>query len=105
MCSPRTCVNVGVIRPKEDRAHMQSFADSERFIECSERIVLECNRCGEALILLGCKRDWQSERTFFDCHCGQKLTLMDRKGDGALTPEEEHSVRELLRSLALKDTF
>lgn len=83
---------------------MQSFAESERFIECSGRIVLECNRCGEALILLGRKEDWQSERTFFECHCGQTLTLMNRRDEGILTPEEDRTARELLRSLKLYDT-
>ncbi len=77
---------------------MQSFAESERFIECSGRIVLWCNECGEALILIGRQEDWQSEqRTFFECHCGQ--TLMNLRDEGVLTPEEDRTARELLRSL------
>lgn len=79
---------------------MQSFAESERFIECSERIVLECNECGEALILLGREEDWRSERAFFECHCGQELTLGSRR-ERILTPEEDHVARELLRSLGI----
>jgi hypothetical protein len=54
---------------------MQSFAGSGRFVECSERFVLWCGECGEALILLGSEEDWRLERAFFECHCGQKLTL------------------------------
>jgi hypothetical protein len=82
---------------------MKSFAESERFIECSGRIVLECTECGEALILLGREEDWQWERTFFECHCGQKLTLMNRRNEGELTPEEDRTARELLRSLGTPD--
>ena len=47
---------------------MQSFAESGRFIECSGRIVLWCEECGEALVLLGREEDWGSERTFFEYH-------------------------------------
>jgi hypothetical protein len=82
---------------------MQSFAESERFIECSERIVLECNECGEALILLGREEDWRLERTFFECHCGQTLTLTNRRRR-VLTPEEDRTARELLRSLGVHET-
>ncbi len=79
---------------------MQSFAESERFIECSGRIVLWCNKCGEALILIGHQEDWQSEqRPFFECQCGQTLTLMNLRDEGVLTPEEDRTARELLRSL------
>lgn len=84
---------------------MQSFAGSGRFIECSGRIVLWCGECAEALILLGREEDWRrSQRTFFECHCGQKLTLADRRDGGVLTPEEERTARELLRSLGSFDT-
>jgi hypothetical protein len=84
---------------------MQSFAESGRFIECSGRIVLWCEECGEALVLLGHEEDWGSERTFFECYCGQKLTLANRRNEGALTPEEERTARELLRSLGSLDTM
>lgn len=89
---------------KKIGGYMHSFAESERFVDCSERIVLGCNNCGEALILLGNEEDWQSERTFFECHCGQTLTLMDRRGEGGLTPEEDRTARELLGSLRNHDT-
>jgi predicted RNA-binding Zn-ribbon protein involved in translation (DUF1610 family) len=78
---------------------MQSFAESERFIECSGRIVLRCKECGEALILLGREEDWRSERTTFECHCGQVLNLTNLRDEGILTPEEDRTARELLRSL------
>ena len=84
---------------------MQSFAESERFIECSGRIVLWCEECGEALVLLGREEDWGSERTFFECYCGQKLTLANRRNEGLLTPEEEHTAKELLQSLGPLDTL
>jgi hypothetical protein len=84
---------------------MQSFAESGRFIECSGRIVLWCEECGEALVLLGREEDWGSERTFFECHCGQKLTLANRRNEGVLTLEEERTARELLRSLGSLDTM
>jgi hypothetical protein len=57
---------------------MQQSSESDRFVECSEHIVLE-GRCGERLILLGFESDWHSEgRTTFECGCGEKLTLADR---------------------------
>jgi predicted SprT family Zn-dependent metalloprotease len=48
----------------------------ERFIACSESIVLEC-RCGEKLILLGREADWRKEgHTVFTCGgCGKNLSL------------------------------
>ncbi len=58
---------------------MQQSSESDRFVVCSEHIVLECNKCGERLILLGFESDWHSEgRTTFECECGEKLTLADR---------------------------
>jgi hypothetical protein len=84
---------------------MQPFAGSGRFIECSGRIVLWCAECGEALVLLGREEDWGSERTFFECHCGQRLTLANRRNDEALTPGEERTARELLRSLGSLDAM
>jgi hypothetical protein len=58
---------------------MQKSSESDRFVVCSEHIVLECNKCGERLILLGFESDWHSEgRTTFECECGEKLTLADR---------------------------
>jgi predicted RNA-binding Zn-ribbon protein involved in translation (DUF1610 family) len=83
---------------------MRSFARHERFVECSGRVVLECGNCGEALILLGHEKDWRSEGTSFGCHCGQTLTLMNRRDrDAALTPEEDRTARGLLRSLETSD--
>ena len=65
----------------------------ERFVFCSERIVLEC-RCGELIVLLGREDDWHSEgRTVFECECGAKLTLADRLDEEAL------GVKKLLRDL------
>lgn len=63
--------------------------DSERFVLCSERIVLECD-CGERLVLLGLEEDWRSERPIFECECGEKLTLANR------TDEEALAIKRLL---------
>ena len=84
---------------------MQSFAGSGPFIECLGRIILWCAERGEALVLLGREEDWGSERTSFECYCGQKLTLANRRNEGVLTPEEERTARELLRSLGSLDTM
>jgi hypothetical protein len=65
--------------------------NSERFVLCSERIVLEC-KCGESLILFGLEEDWQSERTVFECECGESLTLANRPAEEAL------AIKKLLRS-------
>jgi hypothetical protein len=57
---------------------MSQMSQSDRFVHCSEQIVLEC-RCGERIILLGFESDWHSEgRTTFECGCGRKLSLADR---------------------------
>ena len=48
-------------------------------IEPSERMVVGCGGCGEALILLGGREDWRSEgRASFVCGaCGSELPLPD----------------------------
>ncbi len=57
---------------------MRWSSESERFVLCSERIVLEC-KCKERLVLLGFEDDWRSGgRTAFECECGEELTLADR---------------------------
>ena len=57
---------------------MQRSLESDRFVFCSEQIILEC-RCGERLILVGFESDWHWEgRTAFECECGEQLTLADR---------------------------
>ena len=83
---------------------MRRDSESERFVLCSERMVLECE-CGERLVLLGLEDDWYSElRTVFECECGQKLDLTDRLQEEGLTlvdgsDDTALGVRELLRSL------
>jgi hypothetical protein len=53
-------------------------SESDRFVLCSEHIILEC-RCGERLVLLGFESDWRREgHTTFECECGEELTLADR---------------------------
>jgi hypothetical protein len=63
---------------------MRRSSESERFVLCSERIILEC-KCGERLILLGFEDDWNSEgHTAFECECGEELTLADRLDEKAV---------------------
>jgi hypothetical protein len=41
-----------------------------------DRVVLECSKCGEMVIVLGCEEDWYTEEDiFFECQCGQRLTI------------------------------
>ena len=91
---------------------MQSDSVSERYVLCTDRMVLGC-RCGESLILLGREEDWYSEgRTTFVCHrCGGPLSLADMLDEGRGPnllgysdmnrgfDEEDISVRDLIRSL------
>ena len=70
--------------------------DSEHTVNCSGRIVLECG-CWEKLVLLGLEDDWYSERTAFECECGEELTLADRADEEALSAEELLNSLETLR--------
>jgi hypothetical protein len=45
---------------------------------CSERIILVCQRCTERTVLGEPLSVWRSEKTFFECECGNRLTLADR---------------------------
>jgi hypothetical protein len=67
---------------------------SERTIEPSGWIVLECSGCGEHLILLGREEDWPKEhRDAFDCSgCGSTVTLAHRIDGTAYT------IKRMLRS-------
>ena len=67
---------------------------SERTIEPSGQIVLECSECGEHLTLLGLEEDWRKEhRDAFGCSgCGNTVTLAHRV-DGTA-----HTIKALLRS-------
>jgi hypothetical protein len=51
---------------------MRRYWESE-----SDRMVFECYWCGEIIILLGHKEDWYTEEgyIFFECQCGQRLTI------------------------------
>ena len=67
-----------VSRVAEGGLRVRRSLESDRFVFCSEHIILEC-RCGERLILVGFESDWQWEgRTTFECECGERLTLADR---------------------------
>ena len=45
------------------------------------QVVLLCEECGEKVVLGGPESVWRSARTFFDCECGQLLTLADREDE------------------------
>ena len=45
------------------------------------QVVLLCEECGEKVVLGGPESVWRSARTFFDCECGQRLTLADREDE------------------------
>jgi hypothetical protein len=67
---------------------------SERTIDSSGQIVLECSGRGERVILLGHEDDWSREHkhAFECCGCTKTITLADRV-DGTAC-----SMRSLLRS-------
>ena len=79
---------------------MEQNPELERFVSCSEPIVINC-LCGERLILLGQEEDWYSERrTVFECECGERLTLADRLDE---EDEEVLGPKRLIRSLRAHD--
>jgi hypothetical protein len=42
----------------------------------SDRTILKCNRCEEIVVVLGREEDWSMEgHIFFECQCGQKLSV------------------------------
>jgi hypothetical protein len=64
---------------------MRQSSESDRFVLCSEHIILECG-CGERLVLLGFESDWAWEgHTTFECECGEELTLADRIDEEAVS--------------------
>jgi hypothetical protein len=87
---------------------MQPNWESEQFVLCSGRTILEC-KCGERVILLGLEEDWYLEgRMVFECECGEELTLADSLVEEPVPDEdldeEALGVRELLRSLRTPGT-
>ena len=68
---------------------------SERTIEPSGQIVLECCGCGDHLTLLGLEEDWPKQhRDAFDCSaCGNTVTLAHRVDDGTA-----YTIKSLLKS-------
>jgi len=47
----------------------------------SRQIVLLCEECGEKVVLGGPESVWHSASTFFECECGQVLTLAHREDE------------------------
>jgi hypothetical protein len=46
-----------------------------------KRVILVCYECGEKMVLGGPESVWRSAVTFFECECGQLLTLADREDE------------------------
>ena len=65
--------------------------EADNSLTWSDRIVLECKRCGDSLFLLGLEEDWRKEHTKVECRCGAKLTLADRRD------KEAQAIEKLLR--------
>ena len=70
-----------------EEATKEGVKVSERTINTSGQIVLECSGCGERVILLGHEDDWSREhRNAFECRgCNKTVTLADRAA-GRPTP-------------------
>ena len=56
-------------------------------VDSSRRVVLICYECGEKVVLGGPESVWRSARTFFECECGQLLTLADREDETLIRGE------------------
>jgi ribosomal protein S27AE len=82
-----------VVGVAED-ATKEGMKVSERTIDTSGQIVLECSGCGERVVLLGHEDDWSREhRNAFECSgCTKTVTLADRVDGTAYT------MKSLLRS-------
>lgn len=50
-------------------------------VDSSRRIVLTCDECGEKVVLGEPESVWHSAKTYFECECGQLLTLADREDE------------------------
>jgi hypothetical protein len=70
------CVLEETLKERERGARVKRRWERE-----SDRMILECNRCGEMVVVLGREEDWYMEGyIFFECQCGQQLS----------TPPEPH---------------
>jgi hypothetical protein len=56
-------------------------AEGVDVVGSARQVVLLCEECGEKVVLGGPESVWRSARTFFDCECGQLLTLADREDE------------------------
>jgi hypothetical protein len=50
-------------------------------VDSSRQVVLLCDECSEKVVLGAPESVWRSARTFFECECGQLLTLADREDE------------------------
>jgi hypothetical protein len=64
-----------------------------------KRVILVCYECGEKVVLGGPVSVWRSAVTFFECECGQVLTLAHREDEnlsrerGLVAPRKKESLR------------
>ena len=56
-------------------------AEGVDVVGSANQVVLLCEECGEKVVLGGPESVWRSARTFFECECGQLLTLADREDE------------------------
>jgi hypothetical protein len=56
-------------------------AEGVDVVGSGSQVILLCEECGEKVVLGGPESVWRSARTFFDCECGQQLTLADREDE------------------------
>jgi hypothetical protein len=56
-------------------------AEGVDVVGSGRQVVLLCEECGEKVVLGGPESVWRSARTFFECECGQLLTLADREDE------------------------
>ena len=55
----------------------------------SGRVILECEECGERLVLGDPDEVWLSTRTLFECECGHYVSLASRLEEAERTGPHE----------------
>jgi hypothetical protein len=59
----------------------------------SGRVILECEKCGERLVLGDPDEVWLSTRTLFECECGHGVSLASRLEETERTGRHEGQKR------------
>ena len=73
-CADRAGVRVCLPRRNKD-------PEGVDVVGSSRQVVLLCEECGEKVVLGGPESFWHSAIIFFECECGQLLTLADREDE------------------------